>query len=282
MRGENVKITVAMENSVPPRERRPFRAEHGLAMLIECEGQRILFDTGQSGEVVRNLSLLSVHPSQLDAVVLSHGHSDHAGGLAAVLTHAGKSLPIYAHPAIFSERYSSRDGVAHSAGLPFSREHLESLGAVFYLSQQPQNITRALTTSGTIPRLTEFEHVSTDLVIPSENGVTPDPLSDDLSLFYYEAGNLVVILGCAHAGMVNIIRYGMQQTGASRLIGMIGGTHLGPADSRQIAESLSSLEGYHPEWVMANHCTGFSIMAELAQRFGSRFKPAAIGVSVTV
>src|SRR5664280_943409 len=161
-----------MENSVPPRERRPFRAEHGLAMLIECEGQRILFDTGQSGEVVRNLSLLAVHPAQLDAVVLSHGHYDHAGGLAAVLTHAGKPMPVYAHPAIFSARYSSRNGAVHAVGLPFSREHLESLGAVFHLSHQPQDITGELTTSGTIPRLTDFEHISTDLVIKSADGVT--------------------------------------------------------------------------------------------------------------
>jgi 7,8-dihydropterin-6-yl-methyl-4-(beta-D-ribofuranosyl)aminobenzene 5'-phosphate synthase len=277
-----MKITIVMENSVPPRQRHPFRAEHGLAMLLEVDGQRILFDTGQSGEVVRNLSLLSIHPKDLDAIVLSHGHYDHTGGLAAVLTHAAKKMPVYGHSAIFNARYSSSKDEVHAIGLPFSREYLESLGAVFHLSDQPQNITEYLTTSGTIPRLTDFEHVSADLVVKSVDGFTPDPLPDDLSLFYHVAGNLVVLLGCAHAGMVNIIRYGMQQTGASRLIGVIGGTHLGPADNRQIAESLASLADYQPEWIMANHCTGFPVMAELAQRFGLRFRPAAIGVSVTV
>lgn len=274
-----MKITVVVDNCVHISTSKAFIGEHGLALLIELAGKRILVDAGQSSAIINNLSLLGVHVRDLDAIVISHGHYDHAGGLFHLLKHRGLEIPIYAHPDIFMSRYSKAHGKYH-IGLPHRKEELESLGAKWQLSDKPLMITDNLWFSGYIPRTTSYEHGDTKLVYEGENCDCQDPINDDSSLYYKTEEGLVVISGCAHTGLVNTVMHGFEITGESKLKGWIGGTHLGPVSESQQVKTLEFLKEQNPSFIAANHCTGFMMMAELARIFNKKFIPAFVGTEI--
>ena len=272
-----MKVTVVIENCVPPGLHGPFVGEHGLSLLIENEGKRILFDTGQSGAVVHNLSLLGVHPSSLDAIVLSHGHYDHVGGLMTILQHAAKPLPVYAHDDIFQTKLSVGK-TRHYVGIPFAKPQLTELGAQWILSKLPIEVLPGLWFSGQVPRQTDFELGDSRLLTAQSDGCcSADPIADDVSLFQASPQGLRVISGCSHSGIINTIRHGLAVTGQTRLHTWIGGTHLSPVSAEQQGKSIDALEAFAPELIAANHCTGFAMMARLHERFGERFIPAFVG-----
>lgn len=275
-----MKITVVIDNCLPPSIRGPYLAEHGLSLLIETEGKCILFDTGQSSTVVHNLSLMGIHPSLLDAVVISHGHYDHAGGLMSLLQHAQKEIPIYAHPDIFQTRVSIA-GKRHFIGIPFTQSQLTELGAVWKLSRTPVEILPNLFFSGEIPKKIPYEQGDKRLLTCSCHGeCVEDPINDDISLFCKSKEGLRLIGGCTHSGMINTIQYGLLLTGETTMHTWIGGTHLGPVSPNQQHETLDALEAMNPQLIAANHCTGFAMMAELSYRFKERFIPAFVGTVI--
>ena len=147
-----MKFTVVVDNNVPPGAKAAFRGEHGLSVLIETGANKILFDAGPSDIVVYNLGLLGVHPRELDAIVLSHGHYDHTGGLPSVLAMAGKKIPVFSHPDIFTKRYSVAANNCRYVGVPFTREHLVHLGADFRSVEEPLELVPNLWISGPVPR----------------------------------------------------------------------------------------------------------------------------------
>lgn len=274
-----MKATVVMDNSVPTNQRIPFRGEHGFSLLLEHESKKILFDTGQTAAVVHNLSLLHVQPSEIDALVLSHGHYDHTGGLYHLLQHGRKRYPLYAHSDIFTPRFSVTKDSRHFVGMPYVKDQFTTLGVEWQLGKEPRELAPNLWFSGQIPRRTDFEPGDTRLVTCCGDEDCPDQIIDDISLYYLTGKGLVVIGGCTHSGLVNTVSYGLELTGAKRLYGWIGGTHLGPVGTEQQTKTLDTLESFQPEFVMAGHCTGFPMMAELSRRFGSRFIPAFVSAT---
>jgi len=278
-----MKVTVIVDNAVPFGTRHPFLAEHGLSLLIEHAGKRVLYDTGQSSAVVSNLSLLGFRPSELDMLVVSHGHYDHTGGIFHVLQHARKKIPVYAHTKIFQARYSIAGNQRRFIGIPHEKEVLTALGAEWRLIDKPTEIIPELWMSGPIPRVTDYERGDPKLVTCATDGAEcQDTIEDDTSLFYASPRGLVVIGGCTHAGLVNTVRRGLEVTGTSRLAGWIGGTHLGPLSKEQQAKTLAQLAEFGPEFVAANHCTGFTMMARLYECFGDRFIPAFVSTVIEV
>ena len=275
-----MKVTVVVDNAVPINAKKPFRAEHGLSLLLETGGKKILFDAGQTDLVVHNLSLLGVNASQIDMIVLSHGHYDHAGGLMPFLQHGEKNFPLYADADIFTPRYSLAGGGRFFIGIPYAKEQLSLLGADWRLGKEPFELLPNLWYSGRIPRETSYERGDKKLVISGDGSDCTDELADDISLYYVADGNLVVIGGCTHSGLVNSVNHGMSLTGAYKLKGWIGGTHLGPVSEEQQAKTLTALANFNPEFVFAGHCTGFAMMAELARVFGPRFIPSLVGAAV--
>lgn len=276
-----MKATVIVENSVPIDSHHPFCGEHGFSLLLETAGKKILLDTGQTGIVVQNLSLLGVHPAQLDVLVLSHGHYDHAGGLPYILTNRTEEIPVYAHSGIFIPRYSTGTHSRHYVGIPYLKEDLALKGADWRLSSEPAEIAPRLWFSGQLPRITAYETGDTRLVTSTAAGCDcQDPIADDTVLYYADSKGLVVIGGCTHSGLVNAVRYGMTISGATRLRGWIGGTHLGPVSGEQQNKTLDALENFAPDFIAAGHCTGFTMMAELHKRFGERFTPALVSTVI--
>jgi 7,8-dihydropterin-6-yl-methyl-4-(beta-D-ribofuranosyl)aminobenzene 5'-phosphate synthase len=247
-------------------------AEWGLSVLIEQDGHQILMDTGAGTSVVNNAEALGVDLSKIETIVLSHGHFDHTGGLQLVLASIGHEVPVIAHPDLFSAKYSHAEGKKdHYIGIPFSREEMENLGARFNLSRDPVRITDKIMTSGEIKMTTDFESIPPSCALKVGEEIVADPLLDDLSLFISTPLGLVVILGCAHRGMINILKQARQVTGLSRIHMVVGGSHLKDSKDEDVWQAISALNEMGVKKLATCHCTGMPATLLLAQTYGKDF-----------
>jgi 7,8-dihydropterin-6-yl-methyl-4-(beta-D-ribofuranosyl)aminobenzene 5'-phosphate synthase len=268
------KITILSENTVDGRI--GLLAEHGFSVFIEGNGENILFDTGQGLAVMNNALVLNKDLRSVHKVVLSHGHKDHSGGLAGVLQLRG-SVEVLAHPHIFLERYKMSQSKKEYVGLPFGRAFLEGLGARFLFVKDFQKISEHISVTGEVPRRNSFEKGDADLYAGIDGKLVPDPFSDDLSLVLDTREGLIVILGCAHSGLVNILDHILEKTGEKKIRGIIGGTHLKAAREEQLLWTLKELERYEIDHFYVSHCTGLRASMMLARRFGKNFIPCHVG-----
>ena len=262
-----IQITTLSENTANIG----FLAEWGLSILVEADGQKVLFDTGRSFSTVHNAQLLGLDLSAVDRIVLSHGHQDHTGGLYEVLRRAGQK-EVIAHPAIWEKKYGARQGERERyAGIPFAREVLESLGASFNLAKEPVKLSDSMMTTGEIPMVTDYEEVDHNLYVRESGGQRPDSLADDLALIIDTEFGLVVILGCAHRGIVNTLRHAQKLTGKELIYAAIGGTHLFRASEERLRKTVIALREMGVQRLGVSHCTGFAASAYLAREFGDAF-----------
>ena len=262
-----VRITTLSENTA----NYGFLAEWGLSILVEVDGLRILMDTGLSFSAVHNAQLMGIDLSTIDWIVLSHGHADHTGGLREVLKIKGK-VEVIAHPDIWTAKHVQRDqeGIQYN-GIPFSREELESRGARFNLAREPVSITENVITTGEIPMLSGYEEIESNLFVKEEGVLHPDPLADDLALVINTSLGLVVILGCAHRGIVNTLRHAQKLTGKEFAYAAIGGTHLFRASEERVEKTIADLKEMGIQKLGVSHCTGFRASARFAQEFEGIF-----------
>lgn len=274
------RVTVLSENSVIKSG--SLLGEHGFAALLEAGGEKILFDTGRGRTLVHNARVLGVDLGSVDKVVLSHGHSDHTGGLLDLFQDM-KPRQVYAHPDIFHSRFhEDPDGARRPIGMPFSRAFLEGLGARFVLSEKPRAICPSVTTTGAVPRITPFETGDPTLVLGQEHGGGKDFLPDDLSLIVEGESGLLVLLGCAHAGLINILHHVRDLVPGKPVRAVVGGTHLGMSGEEQLSATIEALKGMGVEKVGASHCTGLAGSARLMAALGDRFFFAGVGAVVEV
>ena len=248
-----------------------YLAEWGLSMLVEVDGMRVLMDAGAGISTVHNAQLMGVDLCTIDRIVLTHGHGDHTGGLREVLRRAGPK-EVIAHPDIWDKKYSRRrDERERYTGLPFVREELESLGASFTLSRDPVKLADKVMTTGEVPMLTNYEQIDSNLYVKENEELKPDPLADDLALIIDADFGLVVVLGCAHRGILNTLRHVLKLTGKEPIYAAIGGTHLVRASQERIAQTIADLKELRVQRLGVSHCTGFHASARLAQAFGEVF-----------
>jgi len=259
-----------------------FLAEWGLSMLVEVDGAKILMDTGLSFSAVHNARLMGIDLATIDFIVLSHGHADHTGGLREVLKITGE-IEVIAHPDIWSAKHVRRndEGVKYN-GIPFLREELESLGARFKLVREPAYITENILTTGEIPMASGYEEIEDNLFIKEAGRLQPDSLADDLALIIDADFGLVVILGCAHRGIINTLRHAQNLTGKEQVYAAIGGTHLFRASDERLERTITDLKKIGIKKLGVSHCTGFHASARLSQEFGYIFFMNNAGTRLTL
>jgi len=269
-----LRITTLVENTAGRPE---LLGEHGIAFWIEADGFRILFDTGQGRVLGHNAERLGIAPTAADAVVLSHGHYDHSGGLAEVLG-ARRDLPVFLHPAALRPKYAHCVQPPHRAiGMPVSTaEALGSQGDRVTWTRGPTELGPGILLTGEIPRRTDFEDVGGPFYCDTACD-TPDLLADDQALSIPTASGPVVVLGCAHAGVVNTLDYLAELTGTSRVRAVLGGMHLVRADAKRIEATIAALERYGVAVLAPAHCTGSRAVARLWTAFPERCRECSVG-----
>jgi 7,8-dihydropterin-6-yl-methyl-4-(beta-D-ribofuranosyl)aminobenzene 5'-phosphate synthase len=261
-------------------------AEHGYAALVTLRRgvhtTTVLFDTGISPTgLTENATRLAVDWSCVQGVVLSHGHFDHAGGLAG-LARAVTSMPITLHPGIWDRRRIAAPGADPSPMPTLSRRALEGEGFAVIERRQPSLLLDgALLVTGEVDRTTDFEHGMPPAHQAWHDGAWQhDPLVlDDQALVIHLRGKgLVVVTGCGHAGAVNIVRHAMRLTGVDTLHALLGGLHLsGPFFAPVLAPTVSALQALAPTLLVPGHCTGWQAQHALAAAMPTAWVPGSVG-----
>lgn len=274
-----IRATVLCENSVFFSS--GAIAEHGWSVYLETEQGNFLFDTGGGKAIINNAQYFHKDLSKVKGIILSHSHNDHTGGLFSVLDYTGK-VNIYSHPEIFKNSYSIRNGKERYIGIPYRREVLESKGADFIFNTSFTEIAPDIILSGEVPRKTSFEKGDTDLVLKNKKGYVQDIVLDDQTLIINSKKGLVIILGCSHSGIVNIINYAIEKTGKNHIHAIFGGTHLGPVSEETKKKSIEALKKYDIERIGTSHCTGLETAMRIFQEFKERFFFCNVGTVVEV
>ncbi len=271
------RVTILCDNSI---SRSGFVGEHGFSCIIERGDEKYLFDTGPGRSLPINLDVLDTDLDGLNRVFISHGHYDHTGGLLWV-TQQAVHTEVVANPAVFCRHMTSdsqdRDKPPRYIGCPASQEELERAGATFTFIDHTEEVTPGIWFLTGIDRDPEKVPSDARLVLPEGNRFVPDPIEDDASLLIETDGSPVLILGCAHAGVLNILDHIRESMEISKLRAILGGTHLMFYGQEDLSRVIDEFERFSIELVGVSHCTGFQAAVELSRHYGDRFAAASAG-----
>ncbi len=252
--GDPMKLVVLLENTAPPG----LLAGHGLSLYLEAAGKRILFDAGQSGAFASNAEALGVDLKAVELAVLSHGHYDHGGGMAA-FRQVDPQAPIYVNQAAFAPYFHGPDKFI---GLPadFPQEGL-------VLTRGRQEIAPGLTLVP-CPGACDPE-----MLMKTDHGFRRDDFSHEQALYIEEAGKTILLTGCAHCGVLNLLERFRPNV-------LIGGFHLRGLDAEAVARTARAMAAFDTTFY-TGHCTGTAAFAILKQVLGPRIHPLATGTIIT-
>ena len=260
-------VTTLVENT--KGEHRALECEHGLSFFIEKDGHRVLFDTGQSAALIRNARKLKVSLSRLDAVVLSHGHYDHSGGYPEVAELAPHA-PLVVSERFFVEKYASAFGSYEYLGNGFDTDFLMDRKIdLAVVGPRTLEVVPGIHAVVGFPREHGEEAVNPRFVISGEDGMVPDLFEDELLLVCECGAGLVVLSGCAHPGLMNMLDE-VKRRFSMPIHAVIGGTHLVEAGESRLERTVAYLDASGIPHIGVSHCTGEVAMERMAV-LGDRF-----------
>jgi 7,8-dihydropterin-6-yl-methyl-4-(beta-D-ribofuranosyl)aminobenzene 5'-phosphate synthase len=277
---EEIKIRFLVENSV---YRSKLFAEHGLAVLIDgktsSEGDfSILFDTGQSGDaLLHNMKEMELSWNNIDTIILSHGHYDHTGGLEKLLEKRKDPIDIICHPNAMEKKFSVNNKKKRDIGIPFEQSSLEKLGANFIFSKKPTKLKDSMIITGEIERTNDFEKVPARFQKLEGEKMVHDYIIDDQSLIINTKDGIIIITGCSHSGIVNIVDYATKVSKSKEIMGVFGGFHLISADYNKINKTIEGLKPFNIEYVGPCHCTGLFAIRSFINEYLMQFRECSTG-----
>lgn len=303
---DEVKITTVMDNSIDvlmagtevarrfplgpnPFERNQLMAEHGFSALLHVrKGEKkgmVLFDTGVSRTgILYNMDVLGLNAADIQAIVLSHGHTDHAMGLPALIDRLGtRHLPLVLHPDAFLERKlmlpdGSEVNIPPPRKADFQRENIE----IIEEAAPSMLVDGMVLVSGEVARTTDFEKGFPLHYAKRHNVWEPDPLimDDQCVIVNVRSKGLVVVTGCGHSGIINIIRHAQAITGIEKIHAVIGGFHLtGGLFEPIIPATVAALKKIGPRYLVPGHCTGWSAVHQIARAMPDAFIANSVGTT---
>ena len=266
-------------------------AEHGFSALVTVgrDGDRrsVLYDAGLTPDAVaRNLDVLQVPVGDLRAIVISHGHADHHGGLEGLVRRRGRSrLPLLIHPDAWRERRISFPSGGEVRLPPPSRHDLEAEGLELIEERVPSMLVDGtVLVSGQVERVTEFETGFPIHEARGQDGWEPDPMiwDDQALVVNVRDRGLVIISGCSHAGAINVLRHAQRVTGEVRIAGLVGGLHLtGEVFEPRIGPTVDALRAARIGRILPAHCSGWRAVHAIARAMPEAFVQSAVGTTLT-
>ncbi len=244
-----------------------YLGEPAFSLHLECDGKKILFDTGYSDVFLLNAVKMGIDLQDIDAVVLSHGHNDHTGGLRFLF---GKTL--IGHPDVFE--YKEDQGLP--VGSPLSLEEIQKRFTEVLLRRDPYRISEHLLYLGEIPRIHDFENVPVGHRI-IDGREEDDYCLDDSALVYEEGDGIFVFTGCSHSGLCNILDHAKKLTG-KRILGILGGFHLLQKDER-MRKTVEYLKEEKIETLYPCHCVGLDALYEMMKE-GLPVRECGVGTTI--
>ncbi|TQI80622.1 7,8-dihydropterin-6-yl-methyl-4-(beta-D-ribofuranosyl)aminobenzene 5'-phosphate synthase [Serratia fonticola] len=240
-------IDVLLENRRSRGADNALIAKPGLSLLIQDESDAVLFDTGPDGSFLHNARVLGVNLDNLSATVLSHGHYDHSGGVPWL----PDNTRIICHPGVKDERYAAVNIMGYVRKIKRLSPTVDYSRHAMVFTRAPLQISERFIWSGEI-----------EVAAPKAYGIitgstpSPDYVDDEGVLIYKSDRGLVIITGCGHRGVINIVRHCQNITGINRIYALIGGLHLRYASPQRLLKIQRFLSQIQPEQVMGCHCTG--------------------------
>lgn len=274
MTKNNLAITILVDDQAGPH----MASEHGFSLWIETETRRILFDTGQGPALPVNAGALGIVLEMTHSLVLSHGHFDHTGGIAHIFR-CNPAIEVFCHPGVVQPRYSIRNGSARAIHMPpGSMAVLDKMpGNQIHWMSGPYCLSEDIGLTGPIPRESAFEDTGGPFFL-DPYARRKDPIQDDNAMWIKTAQGLVVLVGCAHAGLINTVKHVQRLSGVSAIRAVIGGFHLLQAGPERIRLTLSELKDMAPAMIVACHCTGEKAVGALEAVFDNRVSRGYAGM----
>lgn len=263
-----------------------LRAEHGYALLLTIRknghGQSILYDAGLGRDtILHNMDVLELRVNELRAIVLSHGHADHHGGLEGIVRRHGRGMPLVLHPDAWRDRKVVFPTGNELHMPPPSRTGLEREGVEIVEERGPTMLLdRTVLVTGQVERTTDFEKGFPPQQARTNGGWEPDPwIWDDQAVVVNVGGRgLVVLSSCSHAGVINVLRHAQRLTGVERIHAFAGGLHLtGGLFEPIIPRTLNDLAAIGPAIIVPGHCTGWKATHEIARRMPEAYVQTSVG-----
>jgi len=270
-----VELTMLVENEARGRG---IIGEHGLSYFLKTKDHKILFDCGQGMALPNNVKKLNIPIEEVDHIILSHGHYDHCGGLPYVLEN-NSIAEIWMHPQATQAKYSA--GLKVKPGIILTRDKIHQVSSDYmeakqftspkrriHLTESPTEVVPGLWVTGKVERKTDYEDTGGAFYLDPD-GKKMDPIDDDMSIFFKSSKGLIIILGCAHAGVINTINHILKFTGEHKVHTLIGGMHLLLADDSRIKKTIEEFQRMGIEYMGPCHCTGVKPVHEIHQAWGS-------------
>lgn len=272
---QSLQITTLVENTV---RKAGLLGEHGLSFWIEADTSRIIFDTGYGKAIANNAEVLGIELNLAEKLVLSHGHFDHTGGIPHLMS-INKQLSSYLHPEALENKYTSRGGAdpVYIGMEKSSEDTLLSQSMELRVNREPAQIAEGIWVTGEIPRINDFETTGGAFFLDKE-GKEIDHLHDDQAMFIETPKGIVVILGCAHSGVINTMEYAAKLAKTNSIYAVFGGMHLVSANEKRLEMTVQKFIDYQVQILGPCHCTGLKATAYLWQHFPGTCVECAAGL----